>query len=162
MKCLSCLNFVTAHAFLTGWHLFTFFTVGPFLCTPSVILDFCFILVASNTVIWASLVGAHRSKLEVEDFIFRIVVFSRETFQTLAWKFWLCFPQKVFGVYIFPDFVLVWHIVVQKLVKASPRHLNTFCLFSIICRWHVIVQTYRNRKLNILIITCQSKGKNTN
>ena len=58
MKCLNCLNFVTAHTFLTGWHLFTFFTAGPFSCTPLVILDFCFILVASNTVIWASLVGA--------------------------------------------------------------------------------------------------------
>ena len=49
MKCFNCLNYVTAHAFVTGWHLFTFFTVGPFLCTPSVILDFCFILVTSNT-----------------------------------------------------------------------------------------------------------------
>ena len=26
MKCLNCLNFVTAHAFLTGWYLFTFFS----------------------------------------------------------------------------------------------------------------------------------------
>ena len=133
MKCLNCRNFVTAHTFLTGWHLFTFFTVAPFLCSLSVILDFCFILVASNTVIWASLVGAHRSKLEVEDFIFHVVVFSRETFQTLAWKFLLCVPQKVFGVYIFPNFVL-----------------------------HVIVQTYQNKKLNIPIKTCQSKDKNTN
>ena len=96
MKCLNCLNFVTAHAFLTGWYLFTFFTVGPFLCTPSVIRDFCFILV-----------GAHKSKLKVEDFIFHVAVFSRETFQTLAWKFLLCVLQNVFGVYIFPNFVLV-------------------------------------------------------
>ena len=130
MKCLNCLNFVTAHAFLTGWYLFTFFTVAPFCCTPSVILDFCFILLASNTVIWASLVGTHRSKLEVEDFIFHVVVFSRETFQTLAWKFLLCVPQKVFGVYIFPNFVL-----------------------------HVIVQTYQNKKLNIPIKTCQQRRK---
>ena len=129
MKCLNCLNFVTAHAFLTGWHLFTFFTVAPFLCTPLVILDFCFILVASNTVIWVSLVGAHKSKLEVEDYIFHIVVFSRETFQTLAWKFLLYIPQKVLGVYIFLNFVLMWYVVVQKLFKANPRHLNTFCLF---------------------------------
>ena len=101
IKCLNCLNFVTAHAPLTGWHLFTFFTVTPSFCTPSVILDFCFILVASNTVSWTSLVGAHRSKLEVEDFIFLVVVFSRETFQTLAWRFLLCVPQKVSGVYFF-------------------------------------------------------------
>ena len=128
----SCRNFVTAHAFLTGQHLFTFFTVAPFLRTLSVILNFCFILVASNTVIWTSLLGAHRFKLEVEDFIFYVVVYSRETLQTLAWKFLLCVPQKVFGVYIFPNFFLVQHIVVQKLVKTYktyPRRVYTFCLF---------------------------------
>ena len=132
MKCLNCRNFVTAHTFLTGWHLFTFFTVAPFLCSLSVILDFCFILVASNTVIWASLFGAYRFKLEVEDFIFHVVVFFRETFQTLPWKFLLCVPQKVFRVYIFPNFVLVSHRVVQKLVKTYktyPRRVYTFCLF---------------------------------
>ena len=91
--------------FLTGWHLFRFFTAAPFLCTRSVILDFCFILVASNTIIWASLVGAHRSKLEVEYFIFHVIVFSRETFQTLTQKFFPCVPQKVFGVYTFPVLV---------------------------------------------------------
>ena len=142
MKCLNCLNFVTAHAFLTGWYLFTFFTVAPFWCTPSVILDFCFILLASNTVIWASLVGAHRSKLEVGDFIFRVVVFSIETFQTLAWKFLLFVSQKVFRVYIFPNFVLAQHIVVQKLVKTYSRRVYTFSIF----RWHVIVQIHRNKE----------------
>ena len=122
MKCLKCRNFVTAHAFFTGWHLFTFFTVVPFLCTSSVILGFCFILVASNTVIWTSLFGAHRFKLKVQDFIFHIVVFSRETFQTLVWKFLFCIQQKVFWVCIFPNFVLVQHIVVQKLVKTKSSH----------------------------------------
>ena len=82
MRCSRVVNFMIAHAFLTGWHLFTFFTVAPFLCTPSVILNFCFILVTSNTVIWASLFGAQRFKLEVEDFVFHVVVFSRETYQT--------------------------------------------------------------------------------
>ena len=129
MKCLNCLNFVAAHAFLTGWYLFTFFTVAPFWCTTSVILDFCFILLTFNTVIWASLVGTHRSRLEVEDFIFHVVAFSRETFQTLPWKFLVCVPQNVFEVYIFPNFVLVWYIVDQKIVKANPRRLNTFCLY---------------------------------
>ena len=124
-----CLNLVTPHTFLTGWHLFTFFTVAPFLCTPSVILDFCFILVASKTVIWASLFGAHRFKLEAEDFIFHVAVFSKETFQTLTWKFLLCVRQKVFGLYIFPNFVLVYYIVVQKLVKTFPRRVYTFYLF---------------------------------
>ena len=86
-----------------------------------------------KTVIWVSLVGGHRSKLEVKDFIFYVAVFSRQTFQTLAWKFLLCVSQKVFGVCIFPNFVL-----------------------------HVIVQTYQNEKLNIPIKICQSKEKNTN
>ena len=100
MKCLNCLNFVTAHPFLTGWYLFTFFTVAQFWCTPSVILDFCFVLLACNTVICTSLGGAHRSKLEVEYCIFHVVVFSRETFQTLTWKFLLCVLQKSFwGLY---------------------------------------------------------------
>ena len=129
MKCINCRNFKTAHSFLTGRHLFTFFTVVPFLCAPSVKLDFCFILVASNTVIFASLFVAHRFKLKVEDFIFHVVVFSIETFQTLAWKFLLCVSQKVFGVYISPNFVLAQHIVVQKLVKTYPRRVYTFCLF---------------------------------
>ena len=37
MKCLNCLNFVTAHAFLTDWYLFTFFTVASFLCIEAVV-----------------------------------------------------------------------------------------------------------------------------
>ena len=75
--------------------------VAASMCTPSVILDLCFILVASNTVIWASLFGAQRFRLEVEDFIFHVVVFSRETLETLAWKFLHCVPQKVFGFIFF-------------------------------------------------------------
>ena len=75
----------------------TFFTVAPFCCTPLVILDFCFILLTFNT---ASLVGTHRSRLEVEDFIFHVVAFSRETFQTLTWKSLLCVLQKVLGGYV--------------------------------------------------------------
>ena len=133
MNCRNCRNFVTAHAFLTGWHLFSFFIFAPILCTASVILDFCFILVTSSTVIQASLFGAHRFILEVEDFIFHVVVFSRETFQTLAYKFLVCVLQNVFKAYIFPNFVIAQYIVVQKLVKVNPRRLNTFCLFSIIC-----------------------------
>ena len=129
MKCLNCGNFVTAHAFLTGRHLFIFFTVAPFLCALLVILDFCFILVTSNTVISTSLFGALKFKLEVKDFIFHGVVFSRETFQTLAWKFLLCIPQNVFGVYIFPNFVLVQYIAVQKSVKTYPSLVYTLFVF---------------------------------
>ena len=50
MKCLNYLNFVT-HPFLTGWYLFIFFPVAPFWCIPSVILDLCFVLLATNTAI---------------------------------------------------------------------------------------------------------------
>ena len=97
---------ISWHTFLTGWYLFIFFPVAPFWCTPSVILDFCFILLTTNTAIWANLVGAHRSKLEVEDFIFHVVIFSRETFQT--WRGNSCFAfHKKFSGFIFPNFVLV-------------------------------------------------------
>ena len=126
MKCLNCRNFVTARAFVTGCHLFTFLIVLPILCAPLVILDFC--LVASNTVIWASLFGAHRFKLEIKDFIFHVVVFSREGFQNLAWKFLLYVLQKVSWVYVFLNSVLMQYIIVQKLGKTCPRRLYTFCL----------------------------------
>ena len=63
----------------------------------------------------------HRFKPEVKDFIFHVVAFSIETFQILLWKFLLCFVQKVFGVYIFPNFVLLQHIVVQKQVKNKKQ-----------------------------------------
>ena len=139
MKCLNCLSFVTAHVIL-NWlislHSFSQLHHSGVLQRSYWISasSFCFIfLLASNTVIWASLVGACRSKLEVEDFLFHVVVFSRKTFQTLACNFLLCVPQKVFGVYIFPNFVL-----------------------------HVIARSYRSKKLNIPIKTFQSKEKNTN
>ena len=71
------------------------------MCNPSAILDFCFILVASNTVIWASLFGAQRSKLEVEDFIFHVVEFSSKTFQTLACKISALCSAKSFRDFYF-------------------------------------------------------------
>ena len=122
MKCLICRNFVTVHAFLTGWHLFTFFTVATFLCTPSVILDFCFILVASNTVIWASLFDAHRFKHWKSRILFSMLQYSPEKLS----KLWdenscLAFCKKCSGLY-FSNFVLVQHIVAQKLVKTKSSH----------------------------------------
>ena len=151
----------SAHAFFHSRYLFTFFTVEPFWCIYSIghtgfLLHLtCF---QCNTVIWASLVRKHRPKLEV-DFIFHVVFSSIETFQTLAWKFLLWVLQKIFGVYIFPNFVLVQYTVIQKLVKANPRRLNIFCLFLLFAGG--MYQTYQN-KLNALIITCQSNKKNTN
>ena len=46
--------------------------------------------------IWENLFGTHRFNLEVDDFIFHVAIFSRETFQTLAWKLLLCFLQRVY------------------------------------------------------------------
>ena len=119
MKRLNCLNFVTAQA-QTSFHILEMLTSHLFIFltaqTSFHILDSWTILVYSighpgfllhagfllpKALIWASLFGAHRSNVEVEDFIFHVVVFFRETFQSLAWKFLLFFPQKVFGVYIF-------------------------------------------------------------
>ena len=79
---------------LTGQNLFTFFNVAPFLCTQSVVLNLHWI---SYTVIWARvcLLGAHRFRLKAKDFIFHVVVFSRETFQILTWTFLLCVPQSL-------------------------------------------------------------------
>ena len=160
MKWLNCQNFMTAHTFLTGQHLFTFFTVAPFLSAPSVILDFCIILVTSNTVIWVSLFGAHSFKLEAEDFNFHVVVLSKETFQTLAWKFHFGFRKK-FSRIIF--FLILFSCSTQLFknqlnIPNLPIYFLSFSIF----RQHVIVQTHRNKKLNIFIITCQSKEKNTN
>ena len=59
--------------------------------------------------------GAHRFKLEVDD----IVVFL------------VCVLQKVFEVYVFPNFVLVWHIVLQKLGKINATRIY-FLSFSIL------------------------------
>ena len=126
MKCLNCRNFKAAHSFLTDWHHFTFLTVAPFLCAPSAKLDFCFILVASNTVILARLFVAHRFKLKVEDSIFHVVVFSIETFQILAWKFLLFVSQKVFRVYIF----LILFSRSTQLFKNQLKHTqDAYILF---------------------------------
>ena len=68
------------HSKLVGsWCLFTFFTGAPFLCTQSVKLSFWFILVASNTVIWASLFGACRFK----HILFSMLYYSLEKLSKL-------------------------------------------------------------------------------
>ena len=129
MKCLNCRNFVTAHVFLTGWQLFIFFTVVPFLFAPLVILDFCFILVASNTVICASLFGAHRFNLKDEDFIIH-VQYSPEKLSKL-WHGNSCyaFRKKMLGFIFFLVLFSCSTYIVQKLTKTYPRRIYTFCLF---------------------------------
>ena len=147
------------HSKLVGsWHHFTFFTGAPFLCTQSVILDFYFILVTSNTVNWASLFGAHRFK----QILFSMLYYSLEKFSNF-WDGHSCFAfrKKVFGVYIFPYFVLVQYIVVQSLVKTFSRHVYTFCL-SLFSGDMQLFELIEKKKLNVLFLTCQSKEKNTN
>ena len=126
MKCPNCRNFVTAQAFLTGWHLFTFFTVAPFLCTPLVILDFCFILVTSNTVIWASFFGTHKFKLEVQVFIFHVVVFFRETFKLWDGNSCFAFFKKFLGFIFF----LILFLCSTQLFKNQLKHTqDVYILF---------------------------------
>ena len=143
MNWLNCPNFLTAHAFLTGWHLFTFLTVAPFLCIEVVVQKFsvkrCSQKFRKNSQENTCARASFLIKLEAK-----------------AWKFLLCVPQKVFGVYIFPNFVL---IVVQKLVKANPRCLNTFCLFLLFaCN----CSNLSKQEAKHSIKTCQSKEKNSN
>ena len=121
MKCLICRNLVTVYAFLTGWHLFTFFTVATFLCTPSVILDFCFILVASNTVIWASLMHTGLNTGS-RGFYFPCCSILQRNFPNFGMKILALHSAKSVRVYIFSNFVLVQHIVAQKLVKTKSSH----------------------------------------
>ena len=113
MKCLNCRNFVRAHAFLT---------VDIFSHT-SQLHQSCNL----GEFVWHTQIETGS-----QSFYFPCCSIFQRNFQTLAWRFWLCVPRKVFGVYIFSNFVLVQYIVVQKLVKANPRHLNTFCLFLLI------------------------------
>ena len=56
-------------------------------------------------------------------------IFFREIFQIFAWKYLFCVQQKVFGVFIFPYFVLSWYVLVQSLVKTFPKRIYVFFLF---------------------------------
>ena len=42
-------------------------------------------------------------------------IFSKAIFQISPWKYLFCVQQKVFGVFIFPYFVLSWYILVQGM-----------------------------------------------
>ena len=144
MNFLNCRNFLKARGFLTCWHLFTFFTVAPFLSTTLVILDFCFILVASNT-------GSRRC-------YFPCCSILQGNFPNFGMEILDLRSAKSFRDLFF----LILFSCSTQLFKNYLKQTQDFLLFPIICRWHVIVQIYRNKKLNILIITCQSKEKNTN
>ena len=55
---------------------------------------------------------------------------------------------------------LAEYVWATAYIKHTQNGYILFVFF--ISRWHVIVQTHRNKKLNILTITCQSKEKKTN
>ena len=81
-------------------------------------LGFCFILVDSITVIWASSFSGHRFKLEANDFIFHIL---QKNFPKFSVKILALCSTKSLGVLIFPYFVLMWYILVQSLVETTSR-----------------------------------------
>ena len=105
MKCLDCRHFVTAHAFLSSWHLFHIFQSCTILVYSIGHNGFLLHLGRFQHCNLGKFVWRTQVQTGNRGFIFHVVVFSRETFQTLAWKFLLCLPQKVFGIYIFPNFV---------------------------------------------------------
>ena len=122
--------------------------------------------------------------MEAKDIIFHIPWRSFPNFSLKILV--LCSARtQVFGVFIFPYFVLSWYILAQRLHKTFQKW-KYFFSFSIL-KWHIIVQTNRNNKLFFetrrdtnkaplmliffpgdcillakLIITCQSKQKTTN
>ena len=73
-------------------------------------------------------------------------IFPREVFQISAWKYLYCVQQEVFGVFIFPYFVLSWYILAQRLVKTFPKwkYFFSFSIFKL----DRIVQTNRKNKLS--------------
>ena len=93
-------NALTAGISLTSFHIFHSCTILVYsICHTGFLLHLGrFQHCKLGEFVW-------RTQVQI-DFIFHAVLFSRETFQTLAWKFLLCVSQKICGVYIFPYFVL--------------------------------------------------------
>ena len=138
------------------WHWcftvsFAKFLRAPFFTEHLRWLLLWFILVASIVVTWVSWFNGHKFKLEAVDFIFHILQrnFPNFVVKILA----LCSP-KVFEVFIFPYFVLIWYILVQSMelfkvwLKLSEN--GYFSSFSI-QKWQIIVQTNRQNKTSIQI-----------
>ena len=126
-----------------------------FFCTQSVMLDFCFILVASNIVIWATLFGAHRVKLEAEDFIFHVVGFYfpccsiiQRNFPNFGMEILaLRSGKSLRGLYFSLFCSRVVHSC-SKIGKNIPKTRIYFLSFSIF-RWHVIVNCSHSLKQEV-------------
>ena len=121
MKCLNCRNFVTAHTFLTGWHLFTFFS--------------CIILVYSIGHTRFLLHLGRFQHCNLGEFVWRTQVQTgsrgfyfpccsilQRNFPNFGMEILALHSAKSFQGLYFPNFVLVQHIVVQKLVKTRSSH----------------------------------------
>ena len=71
-----------------------------------------FVLVASIVVTWVSWFNGQKFKLEDLDFIFHIL---QRNFPNFGVKILALCSPKVFEVFIFPYFVLIWYILVQSM-----------------------------------------------
>ena len=126
---------MTARAILTGWYLFIFFTVATFLSTPTVMLDFCFILVASNTVIWASSF-AHTGSNVSHRILFSMFSYSPGKLSKL-WHGNSCFAfcKKFWGFIFF----LIFFLCSTQFFKSQLKHtqdayiLFVFFYFQVAC-----------------------------
>ena len=110
-----------------------------------------FVLVASIVVTWVSWFNGQKFKLEDLDFICHIL---QRNFPNFGVKILALCSPKVFEVFIFPYFVLIWYILVQSMelfkvwLKLSEN--GYFSSFSI-HKWQIIVQTNRQNKTSIQI-----------
>ena len=124
MKCLNFQNlWQQMHSKLVG--IFSYFSVALFSFTQSVMLWSCFILLASITVSWGEVFILHtlvQTKSHI--IIFYVLILSRKTFQSSAWKKLLHADHKAFGFFYFSCFALMWYILVQSLVKAISNHIS--------------------------------------
>ena len=111
-----------------------------------------FILVTSIAVTWVSWFSGHRFKLEVEDFIFHVLL---RNFANFSVKILVLCSVKSLRSFYFSLFrsQLVYtcskHGVVQSLVKTFPKRIYffSFCIH----KWHIILQNNRHNKMSVKI-----------
>ena len=114
-----------------------------------------FILVASIAVTWVSWFSVHRFKLEAEDFIFHIL---QRIFLNFGMKILALCSARVSRIFIFPYFILSWHILVQSmelfkvwLKRSQDRYFFSFSIH----KWYIIVQTnqiFLTNKVSLVLI----------
>ena len=108
-----------------------------------------FMLVPSIVATWVSWFNGYRFKLEAEGFIFHIL---QRNFQNLGVKILALCSAKIFGVFIFPYFVLSYLFKVWSFSKFGYNVPKTDTFFSFsVHKWYKIVQTNRHNKTSIQI-----------